>query len=218
MPQPILLVVNGELPPAAALRKLRTKSASVVSTDGAAEELFAHQIIPEVIIGDLDSLSPKMRAELECRSKIIEKPSQYATDFEKALDYIEGKGKRRVQIVGLKGKRFDHQLTNVSILLQNASRFDFELYDDDGYGKVISGPDALWRQKLSAGTVVSLLPLNQCAGVTTSGLRYPLNSDTLQFGLRNGQSNVSLGNGEVSIEIQSGTLIVYVLHRHWWRD
>lgn len=206
----VLLVLNGQIPERRIMEALMASHSLVVSADGATNRLLEMKMAPHVVIGDLDSILPACRAAIATGTTVIERPDQYSTDFEKALMYIRESGFKSISLVGVKGGRLDHQITNLSVIRQFSSEFDFVLHDDDGIGYVLSERSPYWSQDVPSETVISLLPLSEVRGITTEQLKYPLKNETLTFGMRNGQSNVSLG-GTVSISLKAGALICYLL-------
>ncbi|NBW39601.1 thiamine diphosphokinase [bacterium] len=210
-----LLVLNGEFPDSALFDALLEHHSLIICADGAANILLNMGFWPEVIIGDLDSVEIPAGKEIARGTIVIENGDQYSTDFEKALLYLSDKGFKEISIVGLKGGRFDHQITNLSILCQFSSEFNFRLFDNDGIGYVLTDSKSSMTTNMPANTVISLLPLTKVTGIQTRRLKYPLDNEALQFGDRNGQSNASLG-GEISISLKSGSLICYILMPSWW--
>jgi thiamine pyrophosphokinase len=206
----VLLVLNGDIPDRRIMDALMVSHSLVVSADGATNRLLEMKMAPHVVIGDLDSILPSFRAAIAATTTVVERPDQYSTDFEKALIYIRERGFKSISLVGVKGGRFDHQITNLSVIRQFSLEFDFVLHDDDGIGYVLSERTPHWSQDVPSETIVSLLPLSEVRGITTEQLKYPLKNETLTFGMRNGQSNVSLG-GTVSISLKAGALICYLL-------
>jgi Thiamine pyrophosphokinase len=83
-----LLFVNGEPP-----KKLPTHLANyhyIACTDGAYHSYLSESAIePDFIIGDLDSINPKMT--VPDKTQIIHTPDQSKPDFEKALLFLNSK-------------------------------------------------------------------------------------------------------------------------------
>ncbi|MCI5066553.1 thiamine diphosphokinase [bacterium] len=206
----LLLVLNGELPSRACIAEARAESDHFLCTDGAADGLLALNLPPQVVIGDLDSLTEETRGALAETTHIIERPSQYASDFQKALQYAEDEGWREIILLGMKGRRMDHAFTNMSILAENGSRFSFTVRDDDGKGILLNEMRNRYCGKEKIGTGVSLLPLPHVEGVRTEGLLYPLAKEPLTFAGRSGQSNEN-NHERFSIEIAEGQLFVFIL-------
>jgi thiamine pyrophosphokinase len=69
------------------------------------------------------------------------------------------------------------------------------------------------RLKGFPGDIVSLIPLaGDAKGITTSGLEYPLNRETLYVGSTRGVSNRLL-DVEGSISLKEGILLCTIIHQ-----
>ena len=182
----------------------------LINADGGAEHCRALGLIPDVLIGDLDSLTPALRAELEKQAvRLILHPSQKdQTDFELALLHAKDAGAEEITVLGGLGRRWDHSLAN--LFLAGASQFaDLKIVYLHGDQRiyVLHG-----KQKLDAkkGERVSLLALAADAhGVTTNGLEYALHDETLFFGGSRGVSNMALLNSP-EVAIREGVLLCVV--------
>lgn len=109
-----VILANGEYPAHALPLSLLAQAPYVVCCDGAADEYIRRGFIPDVIVGDGDSLSPVNRerfADIVCHI-----PDQETNDQTKAVRLLLGQGWKRIAIVGATGKREDHTLGNVSLL------------------------------------------------------------------------------------------------------
>jgi thiamine pyrophosphokinase len=100
------------------------------------------------------------------------------TDLEKAVRWAIDRGARRVDIVAASGGRADHALANLSVLIAFQREADVHLLDDQFDVRRVDG-DAI--VDAPAGTIVSLVAIGECTGVTTSGLRWDLGGVTLRF-------------------------------------
>jgi thiamine pyrophosphokinase len=83
------------------------------------------------------------------------------------------------------------------------------MYDD--YSKIFCLPKQ-FDKWYTAATPISLLPVGRVEGVVTSGLKYDLNNDFLEMGIRTGSSNEAMQDGTVKIAYQSGTLMLMECH------
>lgn len=214
-----LLVVNGNLPREEILRKLCDQVALIVCTDGAADQLrmIASDAMPSVIVGDIDSLQ---NTACYHEDVIIRINDQHSTDLEKALGYLVNNSPMLVVVVGFSGCRYDHTITNLQILSSFHDKLDFLLIDDLGYGVFLSRMSKRGSFIIDEviGTTVSLIPIGRISGITTAGLHYPLENETLGWGERSGQSN-RMNQARATVELikggeaedGDGTLLVYVL-------
>jgi len=210
--QPALLIVNGELPTVKLLSSLIKRCQFAICTDGAATQLMAFDLHPDLIIGDLDSIDQKTKTFYQKNSKVVSNTCQHSTDLEKAFALLESRSFKDVVVTGLGGKRIDHGITNIHLLASLSERFNIEVVDDCGSGPIISASEggALYEAELKPGTIVSLIPLQKVKSVCTTGLLYPLKEEDLGWGERSGQSNQVVEN-KVSISWSEGRMLIYTL-------
>ena len=204
-----VVLANGEPPSRSLMEKLTRDSIFLVCTDGAANLLSQTKVIPNLIIGDLDSISDEAKSFFNEKTTIVCKESQYASDLEKALDACLDSGFDEVIVAGLKGGRVDHTLTNFAILAKYSEKLKIDYVDDEGYGLLCSKTRPSLDINTTKGTTVSLVPLVNTEGIKTSGLLYPLHNDTLGPGIREGLSNQAISN-HIKLEISTGCLFVYL--------
>jgi len=118
------------------------------------------------------------------------------------------KGYKKIAIVGLTGKRFDHTLNNLSILKKYSGKADIKVYDNNFEYYFIKKNTEF---KYNVGDIISLLALPKASGITTSGLKYPLKNGTLEFGGMQGSLNTAISKN-VRIEIKKGHLLIFKKH------
>lgn len=209
---PVLIALNGRLS-VSLLSQFLNSTTTLICADGAANALMGDQIVPSVILGDLDSIEVETLAWYRKRTLVVHIPCQNSTDLEKALEYAGSKIKpSEVTVFGAHGTRPDHTLTNLSILHACSRETKVSLVDEDSFGIFLnadSNPRALSFTSVP-GETISLLPLNTASGVTTTGLHYPLRNEVLEWSGRNGQSNMSQQKN-IEVRVSSGCLLVYVI-------
>jgi thiamine pyrophosphokinase len=204
-----LIVCNGqltkkELSQFTKLNKPR-RAIEIIACDGASDFLKSCGVIPNVIIGDLDSVKPQTLKYFSRRKVTVKKVfDQNKNDLEKAIIYALSKKFRVINILGFGGKRLDHTLNNLSILKKFYRKAKIKIYENGFVGEIISKSAEF---ECKPGDVVSLIPLPKAVGVTTDGLKYPLKNGTLEFGVREGALNESVWEN-VTIKIKQGVLLV----------
>jgi len=204
-----LIVCNGELHKSlinkfTVLNKPQ-KQIEIIAADGASDFLYRYKIIPDIIIGDLDSISPAAKNFFTSKKvKIKCIVDQYKTDLEKCLGYAIDKGIKNISIVGFTGKRFDHSINNLSILKKFYRKADIKVYDNEFEYFFINKKIEI---ECKPGDVVSLIALPKAKGITTKGLKYPLNNETLEFGIMQGALNLAIYK-TVSVEFKLGNLLL----------
>jgi thiamine pyrophosphokinase len=100
------------------------------------------------------------------------------TDLEKAVEYCLAAGAREVDILAAGGGRADHALADLAVLRLFRGRARVRLVDDLFEVVLV---DRTIEVDGPPGTVVSLVAIGRCTGVTTTGLRWPLRDATLEF-------------------------------------
>ena len=126
-----VVLANGEYPTAPLPLQILADAPYVVCCDGGADEYIRNGHTPNLIIGDGDSISEENRKKYgHLLHRIAE---QETNDQTKAVNYLLSQGKRRIAIVGATGKREDHTLGNISLLMDYMrAGADVRTYTDHG--------------------------------------------------------------------------------------
>lgn len=212
MSKNVLLFLDGEEPNAGHVRQiLEDKNfISIIATDGAARFAMQHAIKLDAIVGDMDSLTKDAGDFFRAQgTEIVEIPEQSSNDFEKALRYIASKGDDiRIYVFGIHGKRTDHVFANFSVLLRYSDKFDDIIaYDEVLIHRCLTTKRKVMALDLPTGSIVSLTPLPRAECITTQGLYYPLENETMVYGESEGLSNTT-NEPKCSISINGGALLV----------
>ncbi|MBN1314257.1 MAG: thiamine diphosphokinase [Anaerolineales bacterium] len=202
-----VVFANGELNRPDVIRKMLRPDDWIIAADGGTLHALACTRTPEIVIGDLDSLPPDLKTDLEAWGTefVVHPPEKNETDLELALLHVAESDVRSVLVLGALGGRLDQMLANIQLLaLPELAGIDIQLADANQTGYIVR--DAITIHG-SPGDRVSLIPQGGDArGVTTKGLKYPLNNETLYFGRARGISNVM--DGQVArVEIAKGILL-----------
>jgi len=180
---------------------------TVIAADGGLDRAAALGLEVDVLVGDLDSVSSAALARAESAGRrIVRHPvAKDATDLELALDEALALGARRVLVIASAGGRLDH--VAASLLLLGATRYaelELDALVGDALVHVLRSARTLHG---TPGELVTLLPLGGAAeGVTTSGLEYPLDGETLGPGSTRGVSNV-FTSAEARVTLAEGILL-----------
>jgi len=208
-----IIFANGHLPDLEPARHLIRGDDFLIAADGGMRHILALGLLPSIVIGDLDSLTPDDRQRLEGGSgvEIRQYPrDKNETDLELALRAALDAGYCSLLVLAALGGRLDQTIANLSLLTApRLSTLDVRL--DDGVEEAFFVRD---RAAISGkpGDTVSLLPWGSPAqGVTTEGLRWPLRGETLYSDKTRGISNELLAE-TATISLKSGLLLV--IHRH----
>lgn len=204
-----LIIANSLLPAASILEACRARAEVILCADGGANRARERGIVPDFIVGDLDSITPETRAAFP-NAQYIHRPSQYATDLEKTLQYAVELGMQRALLVGVTGLRLDHQIGNLNIAEKFCAQLEIELHDEFGIGNFLAAQEkeAVGRFDAFIGQQMSLFAFRRAEGIFTEGLKYPLNNEALEWAVRDGLSNEVI-QSPVMIRVQKGVLFVY---------
>jgi len=206
-PKHFLLIANGELNCSDFKWVDLSQFTQVVALDGGAVHSLDCGIPPDVIIGDLDSLPPDYQDKF-FQSQFVHKPSQDMNDLEKGIIYCLEEQTDELTILGMTGGRSDHLLNNFSVLARYDRKIRINVVDQFARILLIRND---YRFQGKPGQIVSLIPMGKVKGVTTRGLKYPLKDESLEFGIREGLSNI-ITSSPVSISIKNGLLLLFI---HW---
>lgn len=157
----------------------------------------------DLLVGDLDSVSPETLAGIEhVERHPVDKD---ATDLELALSAAMRLEPERILVLGSAAGRLDHLFG--SLLLLAAAPFAGVQVDAQlgaAAVHVIRGERTLSGEP---GELISLFAVHGCAsGVVTAGLVYPLRAETLEVGSSRGLSNVFAAS-QARIAIERGVLV-----------
>jgi thiamine pyrophosphokinase len=180
---------------------------AVVAADSGYERATVAGFAPDLVVGDLDSLSPAARSELAERGVAFEPhPSDKdATDLELALDAALRYTPEAITVIGGRTGRFDHAIGEVLLLAHpKYAEVELDAYFDDGLVQVVHRQREL---RGAVGDTISLLPMHgNASGVTTQGLLYQLADDVLTSGSTRGVSNAFVSD-RATVVVRDGVVL-----------
>jgi len=136
-----------------------------VAADSGADRLLRHGVIPQAVIGDMDSISAAARQKISIEHQHLV-AEQVTTDFDKALRLIEAP---LVLALGFAGARLDHGLAALSTLIARAERRCILIGPQD---LAFAAPPRL-ELSLRPGDPLSLFPMAPVTG-RSEGLEWPI--------------------------------------------
>jgi thiamine pyrophosphokinase len=204
----ILVIVGGGAVDAHLLHRLHAQGAHIVGADGGGDVIAEAGLVPEAIIGDLDSLADPDGWPIA--TKVIRIPEQITTDFQKTIYSTQAP----ITIaLGMTGKRFDHTLAALSAVTEYARARKIILVDEFDLAIALSGPFGF---TIKAGERVSIHPLLPVDFTSSTGLLYPLDGLRLAPGELIGTSNAAV-DGPVEIIPTDDTPWLLILEKsHLW--
>jgi thiamine pyrophosphokinase len=190
------LFINGEL---SLVPKIKIKKGDIlIGVDGGTKHILKLGLKPDVILGDMDSLK-----KIPKGIRVIKKPDQEQTDTELALNYCRDNKINEVVILGALGRRLDHLSSNLMVMAK--SQLKIKIIEGNQELQIIRKKAIIKGKK---GDLVSLIPLlADCEKVTTIGLKWGLQGQTLKVGHGRGVSNVMLGK-TATVSLKKGCLLM----------
>ena len=215
------VVLSGTILDDAAVRNWLAGADRLICADGGARHLRRMNLLPDLLIGDMDSILSEDKDWLASHHVPIQKfPAvKNQTDAELAIRAAmsglpEPRGAHQLLVAGAFGSRPDHVLANQLLAASLASLgWRFTLTDGRSWLYTLTGGQNLELQQidLPAGTLaVSAIPITpETTGLTYEGLAYPLQDARLSLGSTLGVSNL-ISDFPVKISLESGILLVII--------
>lgn len=176
----------------------------VICADGGYDHAKKFNIIPDLLVGDFDSLKSPIDPEIE----IITFPSEKDdTDTGLCISTALQKGFRQLVIIGGMGGRFDHAMANIQIMLKAAEQSaSVVMTDKHNFATILINSQLKIPKK--NGHHLSIFSLSEeSQGVTVTGVKYPLHNHTLTYNFPLGVSNEFL-QPEACVSVKKGKLLI----------
>lgn len=209
-----IIIANGPVPDGSLDRYPLGPDDWLIAADGGARYCLHQHLEPQVVIGDLDSLSSEEKRELRERgAEFVTHPARKDfTDLELAIGHAVQRGATQILILGALGARWDQSLANVLLpTMAPWQDIDIRLLHGNQELTIVHGGGRLDLEG-APGDIVSLLPLSDdVGGVVSSDLEFPLAEETLYFGATRGVSN-RMTTEKAWIRIGTGCLLCVIIH------
>jgi len=211
----VVLIADGELGTPAELRPYIDDGDFIIAVDGGARHAASLGLTVDLLLGDFDSLSPKLLLDHECSGTTIERfpVDKDFTDTHLALNWAAEHGARDVLLLAATGSRLDQTIAHLLVLPR--------ILDEQGIrSRVISPTNEIFpvvggQQVTFAGrpgSKFSLVPVSEeVVGLTVKGCKYQLHDHVLEIGASLSLSNEFL-NTPVTLHVGKGWLLVVIVH------
>lgn len=178
----------------------------VIAVDAGFAHLEGIGVVPDMAVGDFDSLGYVPKCRRVSRFPVKKDKSDMELAMEKAVSWDHSE----LIVYGGLGGRLDHTLANLQLFARFSERGTYVTAVADTYAvRLLSGPDVFELPLLDAGTV-SVFAANNCAqGVIERGMAYSLDDEPLSNRTSRGLSNELIGE-PATVAVEEGTL--YVLY------
>jgi thiamine pyrophosphokinase len=180
-----------------------------ICADGGANYAYRLGITPSLVIGDMDSIEPETRSQLDANGVKVKKYPVHKdfTDLQLALEAAEEAGADSIVLLGSLGNRLDHTIGNLFSGVDLARKGkNIVHYGPDCMVYLVTGELFLEGSK---GDIVSVMTLtDQAVGVSEAGMEYPLNEAFLESSKPYAVSNV-MEEEMARISVREGVLAVF---------
>jgi thiamine pyrophosphokinase len=205
-----LIIANGDDVDKISLENLNIDY--VICADGGLEKAEKLQVVPDLILGDFDSVNPDVLEKYKKKSEIMKYPAEKDfTDMELSIEIAVKKGYKDIVLVGATGgPRLDHSLANM-MLLEKYHQLGINIIIIDNKNKIqIIADNCNIMLNKKEGSFVSLIPLTEnISGLTLEGFKYPLDRVVVKRGSTLCVSNeIILDKGRIILEC--GTALLFI--------
>ncbi len=204
-----VICLNGDLPETAVFEALADRP--LIAADGAANLLIDAGIGPEFVVGDLDSITESTMKRLHGVAELVPEPDQDTTDFEKSIRFAESQLWKNLLVLGMHGGDLEHTLNNWSVLMRYAQGLQLTAYDRGRYAIPVFES---FSYDATENELLSLIP-QPLATLSTTGLVWNLENESLQMGTREGARNRA-AESTVHVEVHAGSLLFFCSARLPW--
>lgn len=176
----------------------------IMCADGGYDHAKAAGIVPDILIGDFDSMKNPEDPDIETLVFPSEKDD---TDTGICLQTAIDRGYDEILIAGGLGGRFDHTMSNIQLITGKSHLASSITIKDKGNSCTVLNSCS---RKFLPGEYkyISIFSMSgKSAGVTAKGLKYPLNDAELPSGSTLGTSN-EFADGEAEITVKDGILLI----------
>ena len=199
----ICIILNGEIKNYDYINSVILKGSYdyIICSDGGANHAYSMNIVPDYIIGDLDSVNGNIIEYYKSKKVKFEKfpTKKDETDTELCIELSDKLKAKEIHLIGALGGRIDHTIANINLLYYIRKRGITP--------KIISENEDIYIYG-EIGDTISILPIkNDAKGVTLNNLEYPLDDYDMEFSRPLGISNV-MTDVNCSIKVKEGSLII----------
>lgn len=206
----VLIISGGDAPGNALIQSRAADARTIIAADRGAEYCLKAGVIPDIAVGDMDSITAESLEKLRSHGVKILRYSTHKdqTDTFLALDEAIRCGASRVEMLAALGDRLDHTLANIHLLYHALSRGIHAVILSET--RRIFLVDSVCTIEGSEGATLSVLPLTMSVrGIYLSGFQYELTDATMEIGNPYGVSN-AITSDRAEIRVGDGILIIVV--------
>lgn len=203
-----IIVTGGNKPSKKLLNSYIKSGDLIIGADKGSEYLYDYEIMPNIILGDFDSISEEKLKKIEEKQVEIIKfpPEKDYTDTEIAIMEAMKRGADTIYLFGGLGTRADHSLGNIGLLLTTKNKGARLLIVDDHNKMYLA--DKNMSLNGSQGEIISFHALSDVVkGFEVRGAKYNLNSYDMHLLDPRAVCNEFIDT-PINIKYESGELLI----------
>ena len=177
----------------------------IIAVDGGFAHLEAIDVVPDMAVGDFDSLGYVPKCRRVSRFPVKKDKSDMELALEKAVAWDQDE----LVVYGALGGRLDHTLANLQLFARFSEQGAYVTAVADSYAvRLLTGPDVFELPPFESGTVSVFAASDRAEGVIERGMAYALDDELLSNRTSRGLSNELTGEPAL-VGVESGTLYVF---------
>jgi thiamine pyrophosphokinase len=205
-----LVISNGTINNYNILESVVTEADFIICADGGMNHLIKLNLLPDLVLGDLDSISEQALRYINDNKITIQKyPAiKDVTDTALAIEYLIEKKFKEITMIGVTGTRQDHTMANIFLLKY--------LYENGIKGRIVDDNNIIYfteeylELEYLKDSFVSIIPITEDGIIVTiSGFFYNLNNENIEFGSTHCISN-RIVEEKGFIKIHKGKALIFI--------
>jgi thiamine pyrophosphokinase len=194
----------------ALLPSLAAEADVIVAVDGGGSVCLSADVVPDVVLGDFDSLPA---ADLDLLTELGASVRGFPTekdqsDLELAVAEVRELGATSIVVTAASSGRLDHTMSALGVLAA-AADLRPQVIEPDLDVWILSSAGRSSLQLLGAGATVSLIPIGVPAVVSAEGMRWDLDRVALDHTTSRGLSNRIASESGARISVSEGAILVF---------
>lgn len=200
-----LIIANGKSPTLKVVNYfIKRGFNTIICADGGANSARKLNLLPNFIIGDLDSISKENLKYYSKITTVLKYQRQNDTDVEKCLKFAIKNKFTQAVLLGVTGDRLDHTICNLGIVIKFIKQIKILIAAEKSLLMPVNKTITFSSRR---GETISLYAFSGKTKITSDGLKYKLNKTALPFGVRESTSNLSTKDN-VTIKVENGVAFI----------
>ncbi len=201
----ITIIANGTVGDMKWFQKRISEADLLICADGGANVCYAADIVPDYVIGDMDSVNGEVLTEWRENkgTKVVLDEDQDKTDMELAIKLANSLDPDEIEVLGAIGDRLDHTLGNIWCLDKVRGGIKARILDENH--EIILVKDSLEIQG-EVGDIVSVIPMTGVQGLSYEGMKWGVEDHDCEWGwlgvcnrLEKSKAKISVKKGKVLV-------------------